>query len=304
MPSLDPELEGFVRAAVAGVGGQVGAVEALQAGGGRAVLRVTTARSPGPLVVKVAGVDDRAVEFERTAAVTATARAAGVPVPAVLAADDSGRAGPWRYLVQEHVDGADWRHVRPRLDAGQVAAAHREIAAAVVALQSVRFDTFGEFDGHGRPVRGQDVVGALHGRVDLRIRDPRSRQDAHALLDREAPRFAGLTRPTLCHDDLHHGNVVFRPAGGGWRLAALLDWDKAWAGPGESDVARMAFWDDMTGPAFWAVYRDAVPVADGEPERAPIHQLLWCLEYDDGSARHAADTAALRRRLGVGSYSR
>jgi len=39
----------------------------------------------------------------------------------------------------------------------------------------------------------------------------------------------------------------------GWRLVALLDWDKAWAGPAESDVARMAFWDDMTGPGFWEV---------------------------------------------------
>lgn len=134
--------------------------------------------------------------------------------------------------------------------------------------------------------------------MDLRDRRPAVARRSPRLLDREAGRFAGLTRSTLCHDDLHHGNVVFRPAGDSWRLAAVLDWDKSWAGPGESDVARMAFWDDMTGPAFWAVYRDAVPVADGEPGRAPIHQLLWCLEYDEGSARHAADTAALRRRLG------
>lgn len=116
------------------VPGEVAAVEVVQVVGGRAVLRV--AGVAGSLVVKVAGLDDRAVEFERTAAVTAVARAAGVPVPGVLAADDSGAVGPWRYLVQEHVDGTDWRHVRPRLTGDQVAAAHREIAAAVVALHS------------------------------------------------------------------------------------------------------------------------------------------------------------------------
>jgi Ser/Thr protein kinase RdoA (MazF antagonist) len=37
---------------------------------------------------------------------------------------------------------------------------------------------------------------------------------------------------TLTHDDLHHGNVLFRHDHYGWRLAALLDWDKSWAGPG------------------------------------------------------------------------
>jgi aminoglycoside phosphotransferase (APT) family kinase protein len=278
-PRPDPARDRFVRAVVVDAVGpdRVGAVETLQAGGARAVLRVTLARSPRRLVVKVAAVTDRAVEFERTAAVSALARAAGVPVPAVLAADDSGRAGPWRYLLSEHVDGTDWRRVRPRLDPDQVAAAYREIAAAVLALRSVRVGAFGELDRHGRAAGGGDVLGALHRWVELRIGDPRSRAEAHRLLDRDARLFAGVSRPTLCHDDLHHGNLVFRPAAGRWRLAAVLDWDKCWAGPGESDVARMAFWDDMTGPAFWAVYRDAVPLAPGELERAPIYQLLWCL---------------------------
>jgi hypothetical protein len=64
-------------------------------------------------------------------------------------------------------------------------------------------------------------------------------------------------------------------------------------------MARMAFWDDMTGPAFWGVYRSQVPTVDGESERTVIYQLLWCLEYNHGSPRHAADTARLRRRLAI-----
>lgn len=120
------------------------------------------------------------------------------------------------------------------------------------------------------------------------------------MLDRNAGLFARPDPPTLCHDDLHHDDVLFRRrCDGGRELAGLLDWDEAWAGPAESDIARMAFWDDMTGPGFWSVYRAAVPARDGQPERSLIHQLLWCLEYDDGSPRHAADTAALRRELAV-----
>jgi aminoglycoside phosphotransferase (APT) family kinase protein len=104
---------------------------------------------------------------------------------------------------------------------------------------------------------------------------------------------------TLCHDDLHHNNVLFRPDRGDWRLVAVLDWDKAWAGPAECDVARMAFWDDMTGPGFWEVYRASLLPSEGAAERALIYQLLWCFEYDDGSPRHIADTARLRRRLAI-----
>jgi aminoglycoside phosphotransferase (APT) family kinase protein len=122
---------------------------------------------------------------------------------------------------------------------------------------------------------------------------------AEQLVERSAPLLATATVPALCHDDLHHQNLVFRPGPDGWRLVAVLDWDKAWAGPDESDLARLAFWDDMTGPGFWSVYRAAVPAADGEEERWAIHQLLWCLEYDVPSRRHRSDTDALCRRLGL-----
>jgi hypothetical protein len=61
----------------------------------------------------------------------------------------------------------------------------------------------------------------------------------------------------------------------------------------------MAWWDDMTGPGFWSVYRAAVPEEEGWAERALVYQLLWCLEYDQDTPRHRADTVELCRRLGV-----
>lgn len=92
---------------------------------------------------------------------------------------------------------------------------------------------------------------------------------------------------------------MFRRHGERWELAAILDWDKAWAGPAESDCARVAFWDDMTGPGLWSAYPEGEPRTPEQRVRAMVYQLLWCLEYDDASPRHAADTAALGRRLGV-----
>jgi hypothetical protein len=76
----------------------------------------------------------------------------------------------------------------------------------------------------------------------------------------------------------------------------VLDWDKAWAGPLESDVARMAFWDDMTGDGFWEVYK--VPAAEGRADPALIS---CCGASSTRSARHA--TGPIRPHCAVGSGS-
>ena len=296
---LDPALVDLSRAVVAIALGSLGVIQRLdllKAGGEADVLQVELTNSQR-LVLKVANGNNGPVDFERTQAVTALARAAGVPTPAVLAADNSGHAGR-RYLLLEHVEGTSWQQVRPQLKPSQIAAAHRQMADAVLSVQSIGFGSFGELDRQGRP-GSQGLLDALGHRAELRVVDSRARDSFHRMLDRNAALFTGPQVPTLCHDDLHHGNVLFRDRRGHWELAGLLDWDKAWAGPAESDIARMAFWDDMTGPEFWRVYRAAVPATDGQHERSLIYQLLWCLEYDDGSPRHAADTAALERRLGI-----
>ncbi len=289
----------------AGVGEAVGAdptvvrADVLAGEPGRAVVRVTVAGLPDPLVVKVAAGSDlrgRGADFERTAAAAALAAAAGVPTAEVLAAR-SGSPDGFGYLVQRSVDGVEWRRLRPRLDPDDVRAVHRRIADVVLALQSIRLTRFGDLDAAGRP-GGGDLLTALHGRTDQLVADPAARDEVHALLERDADLFDD-SRPTLCHDDLHSDNLLLARADGEWRVAALLDWDKAWSGPAESDIARLAFWDDMTGPGFWEVYRSAVPEADGWPRRALVHQLLWCLEYDAPTERHRADTAAVRAALGV-----
>jgi Ser/Thr protein kinase RdoA (MazF antagonist) len=291
-----------VRALVCEVIGRsdaVRGVEALQTRDDGAVLMVTTAAGVR-LVVKVAAARTAyPISFERTAVLTSLARSTGAPVPEVLAADDSLFRGRWRYLIAEHIDGVRWRKLRPRLSPAQVAAAHRALAETLLEVQAVRFAAYGELDRHGQPAVGQDVVTALHQRAELRVHDLRARAVFHEVLTRDGALFSSQPAATLCHDDLHHDNVLFRLSSNRWCLVALLDWDKAWAGPAESDVARMAFWDDMTGPGFWEVYPAPHHVDDDAAHRALIYQLLWCLEYDDGTARHAADTIRLERLLTV-----
>ena len=288
-----------VLAEVLGAGAEVPELTSLQTTDHSAVVSVRR-RPPAPtLVLKLVRLAEQpATDLGRTAAVMARAAAAGVRVPRVLAADGSGRSGGWQYLVQEHVDGTSWQAVRPRLGPGELRAAHAAVAAVVVALQTVRLGGYGELDPALTPA-GDDLVAALRRRARLRTPPGAALDTAEALLDRAAPLLAGSPAATLCHDDLHHHNVVFAPDRDGWRLAAVLDWDKAWAGPAEADLARLAFGDDRTGPGFWPAYRAAVPARDGEDERLPVHQLLWCLEHQAPTARHRADTARLCRRFGL-----
>jgi aminoglycoside phosphotransferase (APT) family kinase protein len=298
---IEFHLEDFARTqvqAVLGSENRVTRVELLQAGREQSVLRLTLSQPLRRLVLKVAGSGTSRVDFERTAKVMSLARAAGVPVATVLAVDTSYRNGPWSYLLQEHVDGVEWRRLRPHLAPEEVRAAHRDIATAVVAMQSLRFTSFGELNAAGQPA-GEDLLSALHRRAQLRVADPGRRATFMDLLDRKSSLFANQMRSTLCHDDLQHTNLIFRAGRAGWQLAAVLDWDKAWAGPPESDIARMSFWDDMTGAGFWEVYEAAAPPAEGRSERALVYQLLWCLEYPVSTPRHRADTASVCRRLGV-----
>jgi Ser/Thr protein kinase RdoA (MazF antagonist) len=51
------------------------------------------------------------------------------------------------------------------------------------------------------------------------------------ILDRNIELFLGSVAATLCHDDLHHTNVIFKLGDRGPGLAGIIDWDKAWAGP-------------------------------------------------------------------------
>ncbi|WP_315093877.1 phosphotransferase [uncultured Cellulomonas sp.] len=266
--------------------GTAATLDPLAVDGTHATLRIESGASR--YVLKLAAAAARpGLDYARTATAQELARRAGVPVAEVVA---SGYVGDLQYLLQEEVEGLEWRAVRPLLGPAEQADASAQIASALLALQSVQLPTFGALDVPPAP---DGVVGALRERIALRIPAGPKADVAERVLHRHAALFDEPVAPTLTHDDLHHANLLFRAGPDGWRLAAVLDWDKVWAGPAESDLARMAFWDDMTDAAFWSVYRASVPPAPGWAGRALVHQLLWCLEYDVPTDRHRRDTARL-----------
>jgi aminoglycoside phosphotransferase (APT) family kinase protein len=183
-------------------------------------------------------------------------------------------------------EGLPWRLLRGRLSAGEIESAHRQLGEAIFALQSVRFHSYGELTRSGEPI-DSDLASSLRHRAAMRVHDQSHRAMFNEYLDCNYELLGCSEAPTLCHDDLHHDNVIFKIGDRGPDLAGIIDWDKAWAGSPESDVARMAFWDDMTGPGFWRMYRRGTSTQHGATQRTLIYQLLWCLEYNQETPRHA-----------------
>jgi fructosamine-3-kinase len=254
------------------------------------------------VVIKLAGPEaPLACPFDRTAMLHSLVRArTALTMPEILAVDVSCRTWPWRYLVKTHVPGQEWAEVRQRMNAQELCDAYQQIGEAVAQLHAMRFPAFGELSVDGNVQgRGAPYLTALRGRAGRFIESERLRDLFLALLDERAPLFSGVRQASLCHEDLHRHNILFQRQKGRWRLATVLDFDKAWAGHRETDLARLELWKGMTGESFWQAYEALCPIEPLYTQRRPVYQLLWCLEYARPTAEHLADTQRLCVELGL-----
>ena len=259
------------------------------------------------VVIKLADAASARPPLAREAAIQRrVARETSVPVCEVLAADDSCQQFPWRYLMTAHAPGMGWRDALARMSPPARYVIFRQLGEAVAALHGLGYPHFGEIgeispDLTPRPPlpqeRGsQTYVAALAARAGRRIANPAHADLFVSVLEARASDFAGVTEPRLTHEDFNPGNLLLVPgedAGDDWRISAILDFESAWAGCPESDIARLELWRDMMGDGFYDGYTATRPISDGYPARRPVYQLLWCLEYARPTPEHHADTARI-----------
>jgi aminoglycoside phosphotransferase (APT) family kinase protein len=174
-----------------------------------------------------------------------------VPVPAILV---SGSADPdfgLPYAFMQWIEGEPLETLAPRLDERRVIDLGRQVGATLAAIHEFRFDLQGFFG------------------ADLIPRDPLDMETPGVLawLDhclREGPGSerlgAGLTgallafvtmegdvlasdwarQPTLTHSDFNASNIlVGRAPGGAFKIAAILDWEFAFAGGPSYDFGNL-----------------------------------------------------------------
>jgi len=266
-----------------------------------AVVVATLASPARTVVVKLAGPRaSLACPFDRTAAIVNVVRSR-TPVPTfdVLAADVSYRDWPWRYMVTTHLPGTVWAEVGAPLTADGHQQAQRDLGQAVAHLHRLVFPACGEIDAEGGVQVGASLLEALGQRAERRVVDPRHVALFASVLRDRASLFDHAPEPALCHEDLNPSNILLRWEDDAWHLAAILDFDSAWAGDPESDLARLDLWRGLMSEGFRAAYAAIQPINPGYTERRPVYQLLWCLEYASSSPQHRADTAGVCAELDI-----
>ncbi len=268
-----------------------------------AVVIATLTRPSFPIAIKLAGpAAPLACPFERTAAILRLVRArTAVPVPEPLAQDVSYRDSRWRYAIMTALLGVPWYVARQRWTSAARRDAWAELGRAVAALHTITFPSCGEIGADGMVLDGQPYAAALAARADRRIADGRHRALFRRVIEERRELFAEAPAPCLSHEDLNPTNLLLAldARTERWRLSGLLDFDSAWAGNPESDLARLTLWQGMTGDPFWSAYGGGRPLTATETERRTVLQLLWCLEYAQPTARHHADTARSCTALGL-----
>lgn len=237
--------------------------------------------------------------FDRTAVLhRLVSERTAVPMPDIVAIDTSYRQWPWRYLIKTYIPGQEWAVVQPRLTADERVDAYRQIGRAVAELHSLSFSGFGDFLADGTIQAEESYLAALAHRVERHIASSRLVQRVLSVLESRASLFNPV-EARLCHEDLHRYNILFHRVDGRWQLATILDFDKAWAGHHEIDLARMELWREQTGKGFWAAYEAIIPLDPLYAQRRPIYQFIWCLEYAQNTPAHLQDTQRLCDILGL-----
>jgi aminoglycoside phosphotransferase (APT) family kinase protein len=265
------------------------------------VLILKLAKPALTLVVKLAGPNaPYPCPFERTASLHHLVKAkTKIPMPEVLAADTSCSRFPWRYMVKTFMPGQQWVDILPGLNFEQRVSVYKQFGAAVSELHTIDFSGFGSLEDDASLQKQQPLLSALTERARVFIHEPRLLKLFLETLQQHQDWFADVNRASLVHEDLHGYNILFDHRDGCWQLSTLLDFDKAWAGHHEVDLARLDLWTGMTTPAFWQAYNERQPLDPLFHQRKLLYQLQWCFEFPHKDSAHLELTRRVACALGL-----
>ena len=215
--------------------------------------------------------------IEAEATFTDLVWAVGAPVPRVLGIERiDGRSAS----IYERIDGRSmWEQMVE--EPGDVEA----LAQSLAALQAHVFSLV--------PPAG---LPAQHDRVASKIRNAADRFDRSLLIALGSVPFVGPAR-SLCHGDLHPGNVIVGRHG-----PVIIDWFDVSEGDRTGDVARSALLQSSSahGPGGPAHLPRSSPQLLERAGRSYLASILALADIDEGTlARWTAVMAVARMSEGV-----
>lgn len=277
--------------------------------------RVTVAGREEPVVVRVYTRDAAACAIE-----VAIARLVvnSIPVPRLLyAACDA--APP--YAVSSWVEGAKLEEILLSGDAADARDTGFAAGAALAKIHTHTFDQAGFFGSGPGPDSGLIVAeplglirAACEGYVDARLGEERVRarlseplaERLAMAMDQYAPLLDALPdRAALLHGDYKPQNLLLRhSADGRWEMAAVLDWEFAFAGPPLFDLGQLLRYRATLPPQYTAGVEAGYLAADGTlPAEWPrltrlldLMNLLGFLERPEANAPMVREVRGLVAR--------
>lgn len=159
-----------------------------------------------------------------------------VPVPEVLHAEPEGLDGHGPFVFLRWVEGITFRQLKATADRRAIQEASYAVGAALGAVGSHDLAGLDSVGGgpHPSPESIEDSLASprLVARTGSELADR-----ARRLVAEWAPRLRSVAgERRLVHGDFRKQNVLVRLDGGAWRVAAILDWECAFAGSPLLDV--------------------------------------------------------------------
>ena len=227
-------------------------------------------------------------------------------IPRVLHAAPYGVAAlPLAYLVMTRLDGQPLSEVRDDLTGTDLARVYRRLGELLAAVHRITQDHWGYLttrvvdvkptntaymtDQFARKLREFDSLGG----------DPVLARAIDRHVARHESLFAACTRPVLCHNDFHDGNVLVCDG----RVTGFVDVEGAVAADPLLDLARTDYYALRDDPAR----RDAFlggygPRPSDWVERVAIYQLHHALELWNWATSSDKPADRLRARTDLERY--
>jgi aminoglycoside phosphotransferase (APT) family kinase protein len=214
-----------------------------------------------------------------------------VPVPEIVYADADATVP---HVVMRWVDGVTFREIKQRRDIGAIAECARSIGETLARIGDFSFSRPGWIGAGleigGPLLEGTDVVPRFVERclaspeTGRRLAPEIRNQVRRYIRDRAARLLEFESERALVHSDFGSPNLVVDRTGGRWRVAAVLDWEYAFAGSPLCDVGHMIRYErrgvPRIEPHFSNGFREAGGVLpDGWFDLGRAIDLMALLEF-------------------------
>ena len=227
---------------VAGITGNVDAIERLAGGMGSDVFALRV--NADEVVVKIYPEVARASMHKQLWVCEFLAHEApSLPIPRVLAVDESGSIIPQAFSVLSRLPGIYLRSKLDSLTETDLIDVYVQIGSALGVLHEIELSDFGEvMPGRGRRYTTNQAFMRAKFEEDIATfgslgGDPRLHGRLTAYFE-ERQELLRLPAASFCHNDGHDANMLVRSTASGWLLTGILDFEHALAGDPLFDLAK------------------------------------------------------------------